>query len=228
MNNPFEVTPRKRSVRIKKKGVIYHNPNIFYRILFYIGTLGIIVAVIYFIYLYQPLAYSWLTYEGKLKNQKEVVVEQPTQIVSDEFSIMVPKIGIWSKKIVAGVSPYNEKEYLKVLEQDLVAQSDTSFLPGSGNGKTIYLFAHSTQQSLDMVRKNSVFYLLGELNNDDVIYINYKGRLYTYKVYMKKVVSAKEINYLNYAENDKEVLILQTCWPLGTNWNRLLIFAQKI
>ena len=228
MNNPFEVTPRKRSVKIKKKGVIYHNPNIFYRILFYIGTLGIIVAVIYFIYLYQPLAYSLLTYYVKTSKQEELITEKPIEIKSDEYSIRIPKIGILSKKIIEGVSPFNEKEYLKVLEQDLIAQANTSFAPGGGIGKTTYLFAHSTQQGLDMVRKNSVFYLLGEMVNDDVIFINYKGKLYTYKVYMKKVVSAKEISYLDYIESDKEVLILQTCWPLGTNWNRLLIFAKRI
>ena len=30
-----------------------------------------------------------------------------------------------------------------------------------------YLFAHSTEQSIQTMRKNSVFYLLGELDKDD-------------------------------------------------------------
>ena len=76
--------------------------------------------------------------------------------------------------------------------------------------------------------KNSVFYLLGELDKDDKILINYQGKIIEYTVYMKKIVTAKEFEYLTYSDSTKEVLILQTCWPIGTNWKRLLVFAQRL
>jgi LPXTG-site transpeptidase (sortase) family protein len=79
-----------------------------------------------------------------------------------------------------------------------------------------------------MLRINSVFYLLGELNNNDIIFIDKNGINYTYKVYKQLVVDANQIQYLKYTETDKEVLILQTCWPIGTNWKRLLVFAQRV
>jgi LPXTG-site transpeptidase (sortase) family protein len=229
MNNPFKVTPSKRSVKIKKKaGVIYSNPTTGEKIFFYLGTGLIMTAVVYLIYLYQPLAYSWLVYKGEIKvAQPKITVEETPKAESNEFNIRIPKIGAQSE-IVANVSPYNPNEYLKVLEQNLIAQSKTSSVPGNGIGTATYLFAHSTQQSLQMVRKNSVFYLLGELNNGDVVLINYKGKNYAYKVYMKKVVSPKEAEYLNYTEKDKEIVILQTCWPIGTNWNRLIVFAERV
>jgi LPXTG-site transpeptidase (sortase) family protein len=97
-----------------------------------------------------------------------------------------------------------------------------------GVNNTTYIFAHSTQQSLDMVRKNSVFYLLDELVNNDLVYIKYSGNFYKYRVYDKKVISSKETEYLNFKEDNKELLILQTCWPIGTNWKRLLVFAERI
>ena len=43
-----------------------------------------------------------------------------------------------------------------------------------------------------------------------------------------KIVTAKEFEYLTYSDSNKEVLILQTCWPIGTNWKRLLVFAQRL
>jgi LPXTG-site transpeptidase (sortase) family protein len=228
MNNPFKVTPSKRSVKIKKKtGVIYSNPKVGGKIFFYLGTGLILTAVVYLIYLYQPLAYSWLVYKGIKVTPPNVTVKETSTVESNDFSIRIPKIGAQSN-IIANVSPYNPSEYLKVLEQNLIAQSKTSSVPGSGIGKATYLFAHSTQQSLQMVRKNSVFYLLGELNNGDVVLINYKGKNYAYRVYMKKVVSPKEAEYLNYTEKDKEIVILQTCWPIGTNWNRLIVFAERV
>jgi LPXTG-site transpeptidase (sortase) family protein len=66
------------------------------------------------------------------------------------------------------------------------------------------------------------------LKNNDPIFIIYDGQVYAYKVYNQKVVEAKEVEYLAYGENGKEILILQTCWPLGTDWKRLLIFAERI
>ncbi|MFA5749894.1 MAG: sortase [Candidatus Shapirobacteria bacterium] len=230
MHNLFEITPIKRSVKIKnKKGVVYSNPTGIKRWFFYVGTGIVLISIVYLGYLYQPLAYSWLVYRGLLKNNNPIVVEEnkTNEVVSDEFSIRIPKIGAQSK-IIANVSPYNPDEYLKVLENDLIAQSKTSSIPGSGKGKTTYLFAHSTQQSLQMVRKNSVFYLLGELDKENLILIKYRGKNLAYKVYEKKIVNAKEINYLEYTDKDKEILILQTCWPLGTNWQRLLIFAERV
>jgi LPXTG-site transpeptidase (sortase) family protein len=180
-------------------------------------------------YLYQPLVYSWLTYENnfKGKNLNITVNEKPAIIQSNEFSIRIPRIGAQSN-IVANVSPYNPDEYLKVLADNLIAQSKTSSTPGNGKGTMTYLFAHSSQQSLQMVRNNSVFYLLGELGNDDVIIINYKGTNYVYKIYMKKVVNASDVFYLNYIDKEKEIVILQTCWPIGTNWKRLLVFAERV
>jgi LPXTG-site transpeptidase (sortase) family protein len=153
---------------------------------------------------------------------EEVVVED-----NNDFYIDIPKIGAKSK-VIADVSPTDKKNYLKVLENNNIAHSNLSALPGNGKGSTTYLFAHSTEQSVKTVRKNSVFYLLGELGEKDKILVNYRGQNIEYQVYMKKVITAKETEYLTYSDTEKEVLILQTCWPIGTNWKRLLVFAQRI
>ncbi|MDD4938151.1 MAG: sortase [Candidatus Shapirobacteria bacterium] len=225
----FKITPKKRSVKIGKKyGVLYSNPSKIKKIIFYIGSITILICIGYLGYLYQPLAQSLIVYKFTPKNK--IIIdnqEENNQIIDDGFFIIIPKISAKSD-IVANVSPYNKEEYLEVLNKDKVAQSKTSSLPGMGLNNTTYIFAHSTQQSLNVVRKNSVFYLLDKLVTDDLIYIKYKGNFYKYKVYDKKVISYKEAEYLNYKDETKEVLILQTCWPIGTNWKRLLVFAERI
>ncbi len=244
----IRATPQKRSVKIKNKsGVIFHNLNGAKKILFDFGTITLFFSLIFLVYLYQPLFISWLNYK-QIKNPKNEVITQvqssPSPIIlptpttaiviedtidvknSKEFKIEIPKIGAKSE-IVADVSPIDKAEYLKILENNKIAHSSYSALPGNGKGSTTYLFAHSTQQTIQTVRKNSVFYLLGELGENDKILINYQGHNIEYKVYMKKVISAKESEYLTYSDPQKEVLILQTCWPIGTNWKRLLVFAQR-
>jgi LPXTG-site transpeptidase (sortase) family protein len=255
LNNFFKITPEKRHVKIKKTGgVIYSNPRWWKKIIFYFGSVLVIFSLIGILYIYEPIMMSWLKY--KLINQNQVIAEikrikqqnsllptptivsvtssvleptpTPSRIVdSDEFNINIPKIGA-NTKIQANVSPYSKDEYMKVLKNNIVAHSNESSLPGSGKGTAVYLFAHSSQQGVLDARDNSVFYLLGELKEGDDVFINYKGKVFTYRVYMEKIIKSKETDYLTYTDKDKEILVLQTCWPIGTNWQRLLVFAERI
>jgi len=232
MINFFKITPKERKVKIKgKSGVIYSNPTGIKRYLFYIGNIVLICSFLGIIYLYWPIGKSFLSYKFHSKQAETklesfpVLTEKKEQI--SEFSLQIPKI-LASSQIIPNVSPFDAKEYLRVLTSNLIAQAKGSSLPGLGKGNTTYVFAHSSQQGLAMTRKNSVFYLLGEMNQDDLIYIKYNGEIYTYKTYMKKVVNASEVEYVNYKDENREVLILQTCWPIGTDWKRLLVFAERI
>lgn len=243
----IRATPKKRSVKINGNyGVIFHNLHGSKKLFFDLGTTFVLLSLILLVYLYQPLFSSWLKYkqinkktENKVTSSIKIspsptitsnktVTEVPVEFKeNDEFIIEIPKIGA-KNEIVANVSPVEKKQYLEILKNNKVAHSSYSALPDNGKGSTTYLFAHSTEQSIQTVRKNSVFYLLGELGENDKIMINYQGRILEYVVYMKKIVTAKETEYLTYTDSNKEVLILQTCWPIGTNWKRLLVFAQRI
>jgi len=243
----FRVTPRSRRVKLtKRNGVLFSNPGPLGKISFYFGTFLFCLSIFYAVYLYYPLGSAVLTY-WRYKNTPEVVVNipkaTPTEVKlpgvvptgvaptlptkTDEYSITIPKI-MATANIVENVSPYSAKEYLKVLENNVVAQAKDTSDVDKGNGHTTYIFAHSTQQGYSVVRNNSVFYLLGELKNSDVVYINRFGTIYTYQVYNQKIVNASQTEYLKYSEPDKELLILQTCWPIGTDWKRLLVFAKRV
>lgn len=228
----FRVTPKKRIVKIKaRSGVIYHNPPFVKKVIFSIGNILFLLSVVYFIYLYWPLSKAMTIYfinKNQFAGTKQIeyVAPQPSVDKSD-FSIQIPKI-FAAAKIAADVSPFNKDEYLKVLNTNAVAQAKGSSFPGEGLGKTTYIFAHSTQQGFNSVRNNSVFYLLGELQKNDPIFIKYDGKVYIYKVYNQIVVDPSQVEYLQYSEKDKELLLLQTCWPIGTDWKRLLVFAQLV
>jgi sortase A len=140
-----------------------------------------------------------------------------------EFSIVIPKIGA-SAKIFPNVDPSNEAEFLPILMQG-VAHAKGSVFPGMlGN---TYLFAHSTDNFWDVGRYNAVFYLLKDLQPGDDIIIFFQNKRYNYIVSGSKIVNPSDVSNLVNAQNtDKEQLILQTCWPPGTTWQRLLVFAQ--
>lgn len=218
---------------------MFNNPGVAGKSLFHLGNGLLVGALIYTIYLYYPLANAVLAYWqlDQISPPSAVVSGGPTtapiptpivvNIGTTEYSITIPKIGAYAS-IIEGVSPFDQKAYSQVLKDRVVAQAKGSSRPGSGNGHSTFIFAHSTEQGLSMVRQNAIFYLLGELKVGDVVFVNDQGKVFSYKIYMKKIVNASEIEYLKYSDPSKEVLIMQTCWPLGTDWRRLLVFGERV
>jgi LPXTG-site transpeptidase (sortase) family protein len=72
-----------------------------------------------------------------------------------------------------------------------------------------------------------VFYLLDKLSLGDAIEIVYREKLFRYKVAGSEVIAASDTKYL---VNQKmtEKLVLQTCYPPGTTWKRLVVVASRI
>jgi sortase A len=137
------------------------------------------------------------------------------------FSVVIPKIGA-NERIVANVDPNNEKEYLNVLLHNIAHAKGTAF-PGI-NGTT-YLFAHSTDNFWDVGRYNAVFYLLNKMTIGDEIVIFFNNKRYNYTVSDTKIIDPTDTHYIASNLGQGERLILQTCWPPGTSWKRLLVFA---
>lgn len=151
--------------------------------------------------------------------KEQVIIPKDTS-----FSIVVPKIGA-SAKIFPNVDPSDENDFLPKLMQGVAHAKGTVFPGGIGN---IYLFAHSTDNFWDVGRYNAVFYLLKDLKPGDEIVIFFQDKRYNYIVSGSKIVDPSDVSYIVDAQNQtKEQLILQTCWPPGTTWQRLLVFANR-
>lgn len=137
------------------------------------------------------------------------------------FSVVIPKIGA-NEKIIANVDPDNEKEYLQVLLHNIAHAKGTAF-PGV-NGTT-YLFAHSTDDFWNVGRYNAVFYLLNKMQKGDDVVLFFNNKRYNYVVNDTKIIDPSDTHYITANLGQGERVILQTCWPPGTSWKRLLVFA---
>jgi len=148
--------------------------------------------------------------------------EQILTPIDTVFDILIPKIGA-NARVFPNVDPSNPDIFLPILQKG-VAHAQGTFFPGqSGN---IYLFAHSTDNFWDVGRYNAVFYLLKDLQVGNDIVIFYQNVRHNYKVTQMGTINPQEVSFITHAQTGKEVLILQTCWPPGTTWQRLLVFAE--
>ena len=154
----------------------------------------------------------------KLKKTEEIIVP-----ADPNFSLVIPKIGA-NSKVIANVNPSNYDEYIEALKYG-VAHARGTALPGDGGH--IYLFAHSTDNFLNITNYNAVFYLLYKLEKGDDLYLFYQGKKHVYRVLDKKIVDPQKTEFLT-RQSGNEFLTLQTCWPPGTTLQRLLIFATPV
>lgn len=148
--------------------------------------------------------------------------EQILTPIDPVFNIVIPKIGA-NAKVFPNIDPSNPNFFLPVLQKG-VAHAQGTFFPGQkGN---IYLFAHSTDNFWHVGRYNAMFYLLKDLGEGDEIVVFYQNVRHNYKVKKTRIINPTDVSFITHSETGKEQLILQTCWPAGTTWQRLMVFAE--
>ncbi len=150
-------------------------------------------------------------------SKEQILVPKDT-----DFSITIPKIGA-SAKIFPNIDPTSSNEFVPVLQKG-IAHAKGSVFPGfSGN---VYLFAHSTDNWWNVGRYNAVFYLLKNLNKGDSVIVFFEGRRYEYLVSQVLIMDARDVTHLKRPQTGEQKLVLQTCWPPGTTWKRLVVLAD--
>lgn len=184
---------------------------------YYLGNFLIIASVASLLFIYYPFIRVYL-FPQEIKNLEN----------KKGYFIQIPKIKAQAP-VVLNVDPWNEKEYRSKLKKG-VAHAISTSLPGEKG--VSYLFAHSSDDPWRVTRYNTVFFRLGELNLNDEIIIFKDGNKYIYKVFDKKIVWPSDVEYLTKTINNEKkleqsILILQTCYPIGTAFQRLLIFAER-
>jgi LPXTG-site transpeptidase (sortase) family protein len=199
------------------------------------GLVGFVVIALVFTFgpiIKEEASYGFLRNEQQLLEQMEstkalettqVQKEAQTLGLDSHYSLYIPKIDAKSK-IIPNVDASSQDAYQKALA-DGVAHAKGTYFPGQG--KLVYLFSHSTDSPLNFARYNAVFYLVRKLDEGDRVVIYFADQKYEYEVTQKVVTQATDVSWLT-KDYDEETLVLQTCDPPGTTWNRLLVIAKRV
>lgn len=214
-------------------------PSAYVRMHRYLATLCLVIAFVCMVILFGPLIFfemqSWVVKaalpskvaESKvLENSPTLPIVNKDYILSvnsvEDFKIFIPKINVDSV-VIANVDSNSEKEYKEKLKKG-VAHAKGSYLPEDNKGP-IYLFSHSTDFLWNIEFYNAKFYAVKDLGLGDEIILNYKNKDYIYKITDRKITSPGDLDAI---WTSSAHLILQTCYPPGTDWNRLLVYADRV
>jgi LPXTG-site transpeptidase (sortase) family protein len=152
-----------------------------------------------------------------------VLPSVPAVILPDK--LVIEKIGV--KAPVSEMGSAGE-HLVKALDEGLALWSD-----GQRKGKAgvLVVTGHSSAPLGYKGSFGSVFTLLDKLEKGDEIVLSYKGESMKYKVYDNVKIdpraSRTDPEKLR-IEGQEQTLILSTCWPIGTNWQRIAVRAINI
>lgn len=138
-----------------------------------------------------------------------------------EYGITIPKLYL-DEPVVFNVDPNDKAAYTKALQEGIAHASSTALPDSPGIG---YYFAHSSSPELRR-QYNAIFYTLGKLEEGDEIFIWFEGKKHRYIVERKEITQPNNVAFLQ-TEYPQETIVLQTCWPVGTTQNRMLVFASR-
>lgn len=170
--------------------------------------------------------HSLENFVAKSQNQN---VNLDITITPYENRIVIPKIG---KNIplldvkepkVSGLDELNDI-FMKELESGVVRY------PGSakpGNPGNAFIFGHSSNFPWLEGEYNDVFALLDNVVYGDEIVVYYGQEKYTYKIYEKRVIKPGDVSVLK-KNTDISEITLMTCWPIGTDLNRLVVIGELV
>jgi len=141
-----------------------------------------------------------------------------------DFSLVIEKIGL-TAPVVANVPVSDKKAYMKAL-RDGVAHASISEYPSQEPGNT-YIFAHSSFDFRLLGKYSRAFNLIDKLKVGDRINIFYNHKDYVYSVINSEVLKGWNTQPLD-RKVVSPILTLQSCYPPGTTFNRIVVTAELI
>ena len=165
------------------------------------------------------------TSPGNIEPQNIIVDPSIDTKVSAEPKIIIPKINV-DAPVVYGAAP-DVQSQRKAMEKGVAhfAVSGASALPGQAGN--VVLAGHSSNDAFAAGGYKFIFAQNEKLHKDDVIYLNYEGKRYTYKITGSEVVKPNEVSKIQ-TGTQKPMLTLVSCVPVGTADKRLLVYADQI
>lgn len=73
----------------------------------------------------------------------------------------------------------------------------------------------------------AVFALISKLSKDDVIDVQTNRGTFSYRV-RERIIIDPNRSQENFAGLKGENLVLVSCWPVGTDWQRIAVRAEQI
>lgn len=163
---------------------------------------------------------------GAADPESIIVSPNTTKVATNESRLLIPKIAV-DVPIVWDANAADTNSLNKAMDKGIVWFNIQGANAKPGEKGNFVVSGHSSNDWTDSGDYKFIFARLEKMTAGDVVYANYNGTRYTYKITGTKVVKPTDVASLQIG-NDKPYITLVTCTPLGTAQNRLLVFGEQI
>ena len=180
----------------------------------------------------QVIAANVVAYMSPGNNSSNTITAiDPTLTIATHDSpyLMIPKLNV-EVPVVFGSA--NDVASMNIAMGNGVANfavPGASAKPGEiGN---FVISGHSAGNVYQNTNYKFIFSGLPRMVDGDLIYMDYEGKRYTYKMIGHTIVDPSDVNVLVRIANDnpdKPLITLLTCYPLGTSRQRYVIYGEQI
>lgn len=185
---------------------------------------GVVVLVIVLFGLFNEMVIAPFIQPSSTASATPIILSQDGIAPSSTPEVIIPKINVQIPTDYS-LTSNSEEEVQKGLEGGIV-HYPTTVRPGQ-KGNAAY-FGHSSNNIFNPGKYKFAFVKLHELVPGDIFYLTYEGKVYSYKVFDKQVVSPTQVSVLNNVEGKTATAALITCDPPGTALNRLVVWGEQI
>ena len=192
-------------------------------LLFGLGFGGLVVLVVLFSFFNEVVIAPFIQ-PSRHVSATPIIVGTDDIAPTKTPEVIIPKINVEIPLAGFDLKTTDEAAVETALD-DGVTHYPTTSLPGE-KGNTAF-FGHSSNNIFNPGKYKFAFVLLHELVPGDTFYLTYKGKVYTYQVYDKKIVKPDEVGVLNDVPGKTATATLITCDPPGTSINRLVIWGEQ-
>jgi LPXTG-site transpeptidase (sortase) family protein len=154
---------------------------------------------------------------GAIVNVSNAVNGTGTTIVAGDY-LYIPKLNI-KAPIITGQTA-DSKVLLTLLNSGVIIYPNSA-MPGNA-GSTV-IIGHSSSNSLSS-KYGKVFAGLNRLVSGDQVLVHYGNKDYIYTITRKNTGTVNELSALGLNDD----LILGTCWPIGTDKERIIVGAKLV
>jgi len=163
---------------------------------------------------------------GAADPESIIVSPNTTKVATNESRLLIPKIAV-DVPIIWDANAADTNSLNQAMDKGIVWFNIQGANAKPGEKGNFVVSGHSSNDWTDSGDYKFIFARLEKMAAGDVVYANYNGTRYTYKITGTKVVKPTDVASLQIG-NDKPYITLITCTPLGTAQNRLLVFGEQI
>lgn len=146
--------------------------------------------------------------------------------ITPDDRLVIPRIGV-NVPIVFDAVASNQASLNAAMNKGVAWFNVRQAHSKPGENGNFVVSGHSSNDWAEGGEYKFVFGPLEQMQVGDTYYVNYQQHRYIYKITSTKVVAPTDVGSLT-TDNSKPIMTLITCTPLGTDWNRLLVFAEQI